>query len=47
MLDLGRLGAADRYVDLALPVANARESWDIEESATAGDAVIPAGAVEA
>jgi streptomycin 3"-kinase len=38
MLDLGRLGVADRYVDLALLVANARESWATEESAVAGDA---------
>ncbi|WP_454811596.1 APH(3'') family aminoglycoside O-phosphotransferase [Labrys neptuniae] len=27
MIDLGRLGTADRYVDLALMVANAGESW--------------------
>jgi streptomycin 3"-kinase len=38
MLDLGRLGLADRYADLALITANARESWSTEESAMAGDA---------
>lgn len=27
MIDLGRLGTADRYVDLALMLANAGESW--------------------
>lgn len=27
LIDLGRLGTADRYVDLALMVANAGESW--------------------
>ena len=27
LIDLGRLGTADRYVDLALLLANARESW--------------------
>lgn len=27
LVDLGRLGTADRYVDLALMIANARESW--------------------
>lgn len=28
MIDLGRLGRADRYVDLSLLLANASESWD-------------------
>ena len=27
VIDLGRLGTADRYVDLTLMLANARESW--------------------
>jgi streptomycin 3"-kinase len=27
LIDLGRLGKADRYVDLALMIANAEESW--------------------
>lgn len=27
LIDLGRLGTADRYVDLSLFLANARESW--------------------
>ncbi len=27
LVDLGRLGIADRHVDLALMVANAREHW--------------------
>lgn len=28
VIDLGRLGTADRYVDLTLMLANARESWE-------------------
>jgi streptomycin 3"-kinase len=28
VIDLGRLGTADRYVDLSLLLANARESWN-------------------
>ncbi len=31
MIDLGRLGTADRYADLALMIANARESWETAE----------------
>ena len=30
LIDFGRLGTADRYVDLALMVANASESWASE-----------------
>ena len=33
MIDLGRLGRADRYVDLSLLLANASESWDVPEQA--------------
>ncbi|MGJ7488673.1 APH(3'') family aminoglycoside O-phosphotransferase [Variovorax sp. ZT5P49] len=39
LIDLGRLGVADRYVDLSLFLANARESWrgpDDELAARAG-----------
>lgn len=27
LIDLGRVGKADRYVDLSLMIANAEESW--------------------
>lgn len=27
LIDLGRLGTADRYADLALMIANAEENW--------------------
>ncbi|MEU8782707.1 APH(3'') family aminoglycoside O-phosphotransferase [Streptomyces sp. NPDC048637] len=37
-IDLGRLGPADRYADLALLLANARETWPDEERARAADA---------
>lgn len=33
LVDLGRLGRADRYVDLSLLLANARESWTTHEQA--------------
>jgi streptomycin 3"-kinase len=33
LIDLGRLGVADRYADLSLLVANARESWDSPDQA--------------
>ncbi|MFD4460092.1 APH(3'') family aminoglycoside O-phosphotransferase [Nocardia sp. NPDC058480] len=36
-IDLGRLGTADRYADLALLLANARETWGNEERALAAD----------
>ncbi|MGW4898139.1 APH(3'') family aminoglycoside O-phosphotransferase [Kitasatospora sp. NPDC004240] len=36
-IDLGRLGRADRYADLALLLANARETWTDEEQAQAAD----------
>ncbi|MFD4032667.1 APH(3'') family aminoglycoside O-phosphotransferase [Streptomyces sp. NPDC058637] len=36
-IDLGRLGQADRYADLALLLANARETWTDEEDAQAAD----------
>ncbi len=33
IIDLGRLGRADRYADLALMVANAEESWQTPQQA--------------
>lgn len=36
-VDLGRLGLADRYADLALLLADARETWTGEEQARAAD----------
>ncbi|MEU8530833.1 APH(3'') family aminoglycoside O-phosphotransferase [Streptomyces sp. NPDC048629] len=36
-IDLGRLGQADRYADLALLLANARETWADEEQSQAAD----------
>ncbi|MEV1044069.1 APH(3'') family aminoglycoside O-phosphotransferase [Streptomyces sp. NPDC049916] len=36
-IDLGRLGRADRYADLALLLTNARETWADEEQAQAAD----------
>nr|WP_229874433.1 APH(3'') family aminoglycoside O-phosphotransferase [Amycolatopsis deserti] len=37
-VDLGRLGRADRHADLALLLANSRETWPDEERARAADA---------
>lgn len=37
-VDLGRLGLADRYADLSLLLANARETWADEDAARAEDA---------
>ncbi|MFI0977206.1 APH(3'') family aminoglycoside O-phosphotransferase [Streptomyces sp. NPDC021093] len=37
-IDLGRLGTADRHADLALLLANARETWPDEERARQADA---------
>ncbi|MET8796767.1 APH(3'') family aminoglycoside O-phosphotransferase [Nocardia sp. NPDC004568] len=42
-IDLGRLGSADRYADLALLLANARETWEDEERALAADTLFAAG----
>jgi streptomycin 3"-kinase len=36
-IDLGRLGGADRYADIALLLANARETWRDETEARAAD----------
>ncbi|MGX1487770.1 aminoglycoside phosphotransferase [Streptomyces tendae] len=36
-IDLGRLGLADRYADLTLLLANARQTWPDEERARAAD----------
>ncbi len=41
-IDLGRLGRADRHADLALLLANARETWPDEEGARAADAAFAA-----
>lgn len=37
-VDLGRLGTADRYADLALLLANSRETWPDEDRARTADA---------
>ena len=41
-IDLGRLGTADRYADLSLLLANARETWEDEEQALAADTLFAA-----
>lgn len=40
LIDLGRLGTADRYVDLALMVANSGESWSGPDEAEAAFALL-------
>lgn len=40
LIDLGRLGRADRYADLALMVANADESWQTPQQAEQAFAVL-------
>jgi streptomycin 3"-kinase len=40
LIDLGRLGTAARYVDLALMVANARESWGSPEKEAQAFAIL-------
>ncbi|WP_327701421.1 APH(3'') family aminoglycoside O-phosphotransferase [Streptomyces decoyicus] len=42
-IDLGRLGLADRHADLALLLANARETWPNEERARAADVAFAEG----
>ncbi|MFF2847799.1 APH(3'') family aminoglycoside O-phosphotransferase [Streptomyces sp. NPDC058001] len=42
-IDLGRLGRADRYADLALLLTNARETWTDEEGARAADTAFAEG----
>lgn len=37
LIDLGRLGRADPYADIALLLANARETWDDEAAARRAD----------
>jgi streptomycin 3"-kinase len=42
-IDLGRLGRADRHADIALLLANARETWPDEDEAIAADAAFAHG----
>ncbi|MFF7459029.1 APH(3'') family aminoglycoside O-phosphotransferase [Kitasatospora sp. NPDC008115] len=41
-IDLGRLGQADRHADLALLLANARETWPTEARAQTADTALAA-----
>lgn len=40
LIDLGRLGCADRYADLALLLANAQESWTSPDQAERAHAIL-------
>ena len=40
VIDLGRLGTADRYADLALMVANATETWTTQEQSEQAFAIL-------
>jgi streptomycin 3"-kinase len=42
-IDLGRLGRADRYADIALLLANSRGTWTDEAQAVAADALFARG----
>jgi streptomycin 3"-kinase len=40
LIDLGRLGRADRYADLALLLANAQESWTSSDQAERAHSIL-------